>query len=317
MDDGLVIHTQHNPLAPLGAAQFVGRHLRAERVLFLVTLTWSTRSPNIIRRLASIVDIYKHRRPEHDFLFLCNEIEEVSQFLAAGLDAELCSHNALVDEFEFEIAEPCEKDFRATYNGAMIPWKRHWLAECVKGCAFIFYHNNDIPMDEAIAYLEDLRAKMPAHVFVNEVREGTIQRIRLSRVRDVVSRSRVGLCLSEAEGAMRASIEYLLCGLPVVSTHSQGGRDQFSGPDYWLMVEDNPEAVRDGVTEMIGRSPAPEQIRHATLVKMLEHRSRLRSAVERLTDGRVVLPADLHDRAYRPPHQYIRATKLIEALGLP
>lgn len=316
LEDALVVHTQHNPLAPLGAAHFVGRHLRGKRALFLVTLTWSTRSPNIVRRLASVVDIHRYRRPEHRFLFLCNEPEEVRLFSAAGLDAILCSHNALVDEFEFEIAGRDDKDFRAIYNGAMIPWKRHWLAEQVEDCAFVFYHNNDITMDEAIAYLERLKAMMPRHTFVNEVRQGAIARIPLSEVRDVLSRSRVGLCLSAVEGAMKASLEYLLCGLPVVSTHSLGGRDQFSGPDHWLTVEDNPEAVRDGVTELIERSPAPEAIRNATVARMHEHRDRLRRAVESLTDGRVCLPADLQDPAYRPPHRYFPGRSLVEVLGL-
>lgn len=316
LEDGLVVHTQHNPLAPLGAAQFVGRHLRDKHVLFLVTLTWSTRSPNIIRRLSSIVEIYRYRRPEHRFLFLCNEPEEVRLFAAAGLDAVLCSHNALADECEFEIGEPDGRSFRAIYNGAMIPWKRHWLAEQVEDCAFIFYHNNDISMGDAIAYLESLQAMMPRHTFVNPIRQGAIERIPLGAVRDILSHCQVGLCLSAEEGAMKASIEYLLCGMPVVSTRSIGGRDQFSDPGYWLTVDDRPEAVRDGVAELIGRAPAPDHIRHATIAKMFEHRERLREAVDRLTDGRIRLPSDLRDRAYRPPHRYLPGRRLVGALGL-
>ncbi|RST87201.1 glycosyltransferase family 1 protein [Aquibium carbonis] len=316
VDDAVVIHTQHNPLAPLGVAQFIGRQLRGNRALFLVTLTWSTRSPNIIRRLASIVDIYRYHRPEHLFLFLCNEPEEVKLLSAAGLDAVLCNHNAFVDEFEFDIGDHDEKRFRAIYNGAMIPWKRHELAREVEDCAFVYYHNNDISMDEAVAYLKSLQAVMPRHTFVNRIRDGAIERLPLGAVRDMVSRCRVGLCLSAEEGAMKASIEYLLCGLPVVSTRSVGGRDQFAGRDYWLTVDDEPEAVRDGVADIIARAVAPDAIRNATIARMREHRDRLRLAVERLTDGRVRLPSDLRDRAYRPPHRYVAGRDLVEALGL-
>ena len=47
----------------------------------------------------------------------------------------------------------------------------------------------------------------------------------------------VGGVFSEEEGACWASSEYLLCGLPVVSTHSRGGRDVWYSGHNSLIVE--------------------------------------------------------------------------------
>jgi glycosyltransferase involved in cell wall biosynthesis len=74
---------------------------------------------------------------------------------------------------------------------------------------------------------------------------------------------------------MFASIEYLLAGLPIVSTPSYGGRDVFFDDEYVAIVEANAEAVKDGVEQMIARNLDPYEIRKATLRKMEEHRQRL------------------------------------------
>lgn len=52
---------------------------------------------------------------------------------------------------------------------------------------------------------------------------------------------------------MFASMEYLLCGLPIVSTPSIGGRDVFFDKDYVEIVEPDPHAVKEAVIEMVRR----------------------------------------------------------------
>jgi glycosyltransferase involved in cell wall biosynthesis len=75
---------------------------------------------------------------------------------------------------------------------------------------------------------------------------------------------------------MFASIEYLLCGLPVVTTRNSGGRDVFFDPEYVETVDDDSEAVNRGVLNLIARAPNASLIRAKTLLKMEEHRQRLR-----------------------------------------
>ena len=76
---------------------------------------------------------------------------------------------------------------------------------------------------------------------------------------------------------MFASIEYLLCGVPVVNTKNLGGRDELF-PDFAAKtVPDTPEAVADAVRDFAEHPPAPEKIRAATMEKMKPHRETLRN----------------------------------------
>lgn len=61
-------------------------------------------------------------------------------------------------------------------------------------------------------------------------------------VADILQRSCVGLMLSFVEGASLASLEYLLCGLPVVSTASFGGRDAWYDHNNCIIVGPSIEA---------------------------------------------------------------------------
>jgi glycosyltransferase involved in cell wall biosynthesis len=84
---------------------------------------------------------------------------------------------------------------------------------------------------------------------------------------------------------MAALVEYLLCGLPVVSTASVGGRDVFFDDEYVKIVEDTPDAVRAGVAEIIRRRVSPELIRARTLERMQAHRERFVKLVQGMYDA--------------------------------
>jgi len=74
---------------------------------------------------------------------------------------------------------------------------------------------------------------------------------------------------------MYASMQYLLAGLPVVSTKSRGGRDEFFAREYVRIVADNQEAVAAGLREMLDCKVPPEEIRRRTLEKSEQHKTRL------------------------------------------
>ncbi|MBW3098345.1 glycosyltransferase [Pseudohoeflea coraliihabitans] len=309
-----MIYTAHAPYAPLGAAHHFGRRLADRPVLFLVWFSWTMREPRTVRMLATAVAVYRRRRPNHRIILMCNEEEERAAFAAEGVDAVLCSSNLFVDEETFRPLPGSVTSYDAVYNGAMVPWKRHRLSALIASCAHIFYRKAEY--DKAMAYLAELRASLPHHTFINEVVDGNIQMIPAARVNSVLSQSRVGLCLSAEEGGMYASVEYLLAGLPVVSTPNRGGRDVFSDPDYWITAEESPEAIRDAVGEMMRRKVAPDDIRSRTLERIHQHRANLRSAVAAGTDGKVMLPGDLSAPFYRQMPVWETRTDLAARIGL-
>jgi len=99
--------------------------------------------------------------------------------------------------------------------------------------------------------------------------------------------SKVGLCLSKKEGAMFASIEYLLCGLPIVSTRSVGGRDEFFTDKNCIFAEDNAESVKQCVDEWLNNYPTIEQrqqIREDAIALQEEHIGRLKCKIKEVIE---------------------------------
>ena len=75
----------------------------------------------------------------------------------------------------------------------------------------------------------------------------------IKEVSNFINKCRVGLCLSSEEGGMYASTQYLLCGLPVVTTNNIGGRNTFFHPDYVYYAEDDSRDIAHGVEELKNR----------------------------------------------------------------
>ena len=85
-------------------------------------------------------------------------------------------------------------------------------------------------------------------------------------------------------------MEYLLAGLPVVSTPSRGGRDVFFDPDYCIICEPDPVAVRLAVEQLQARNLPREEIRNRTLEKIAPLRRRFVELVDELLVEMGALP---------------------------
>ena len=147
----------------------------------------------------------------------------------------------------------------------------------------------------------------PAIHDAREKATGTLRYLNTEEVRRILVQSWCGLALSAQEGAMYASGEYLLAGLPVVTTRSRGGRDAFYHPDYVATVEDRPEAVAAAVLDFKERKLDPATVRNRTIALFREHRrrliARLCEIVQRdlfaLADGSMWLPQFTHQMRKR------------------
>lgn len=117
------------------------------------------------------------------------------------------------------------------------------------------------------------------------------------------------MILSRTEGQCKASVEYLLCGLPVVSTPSTGGRDEFFDPDYVAIVEPTAEAVRKGVEDVIGRGLLVQDIRQRTLDRISSHRGRFCDELNRIlqSDGQVPRTEDEWFSGWRNKAKQVRS----------
>lgn len=145
--------------------------------------------------------------------------------------AVFCSLN----EFKYE---PKLKRFDAVLNCRNSLWKRRHFAANIKDLAIIYY-----PSPRS-SEPDDL--KFDAAYNANLV-DGKYRKLKPNEVNSVLNQCSVGLILSSKEGSPRAVVEYLLCGLPVVSTKANCGRWEFLNQTNCIIVGDSVEEVNTGV----------------------------------------------------------------------
>ncbi|MEX0808419.1 MAG: glycosyltransferase [Dongiaceae bacterium] len=257
----------------VGAASTLAPHVGDRRAYFLVRLAWNRENVEGVAEDVAEFHALRARYPEHRHIMLCNSHRELELYRAQGIPGILCSTLAFVDETRFDVSPPAEKEFDAVYTAALVPFKRHELCRDLASVALIYhrYHPRSVQVEN---YPEGVRAMLPQATFVNEI-DGEYRFLEPEDVAHWVSRARVGLCLSEAEGAMRAAVEYMLCGLPVVSTPSIGGRDRILDPDFSRIVAPEPAAIAGAVRELAALSIDPRYIRSRTFERLRPDRMRL------------------------------------------
>jgi glycosyltransferase involved in cell wall biosynthesis len=199
-------------------------------------------------------DIFENLKlNKNNFFFLFNSALEQSILYKYGFAGEIINHNCWLDENLFSL-NPVEKIYDAILISRKSKFKRHYLANNVKNLALIVSGSNDN---------HDLDYKMPESVFC------PTEQIPYQDMPKLINRAACGLILSYKEGASFSSSEYLLCGIPVVSTQSYGGRDVWYSADNSIICEDNPEQIASAVEYFVNNPKDPNKIRqdHIDLAK--------------------------------------------------
>lgn len=170
----------------------------------------------------------------------------------------LFNRNAMVDTTSYTIDPKATLEYDAIYNATLYNYKRYELATKIDNLGVIYYLRNsdnrihyitDVDMQYGIEVREKLRS-MNNVTLINEL-GGNYKYLNKPTVSYYLNKAKCGLCLSDIEGACLASVEYLLSGIPVVSTKNYGGRDVLlkkSGYAYY--VDDAPEAVANTVANI-------------------------------------------------------------------
>jgi hypothetical protein len=97
-----------------------------------------------------------------------------------------------------------------------------------------------------IGYCYDFEAEYRKTIFQAMPQALWKKKVYAFNIYKEINKAHVGLCLSAEEGAMFVSAEYLLCGIPVVSTRNKGGRDVMFTPEHVFIADDTPESVAHG-----------------------------------------------------------------------
>lgn len=247
----------------------IGKHLAGmnQPVLRLIFTTW-------YRSVESWVTFYaqaKRLRPQDTIRLLVNEDDITAELQRKGIPAYHINQNCMINEHEFTILGRSCQSYSAIYIARMAPFKRHELMEkipramCLGGIV--------VPGEDSGEYFAKMLRTLPNVTFTHA--RNMQQDMPPSLVAQNINRACVGLCLSAEEGGMFACTEYLLCGLPVVTTTSYGGRDFWLDGSNSITVRPDSDAVAEAVRELASKGLKPQTIRADTLMKMQLHRRRL------------------------------------------
>lgn len=266
------------PDSPLGVAGLCPPANSDTPRWFLLSPTWSIEKEKDAINLRINAVLHRLRCPSDRLVFVCNTRREMELLHLVGEAAVHINKTCGVSEQVYRPLAGIRPEFSAIYNAQLTLWKRHELTLDIESCLFVFYRGSygSLTLEQEKALFARHAERAPGHHFVNEL-DATGRPVRISphMVNIQLNKARVGLCLSEIEGAMFASVEYLLAGLPVVTTPSTGGRDTYFDDDYCITVEPNAADVNEAVNALIARDIARDEVRNRTLQKLKADRKLL------------------------------------------
>ncbi|WP_259013909.1 glycosyltransferase [Emticicia fluvialis] len=241
-----------------------------ERIDIICGLWYSHESFKEVFKLVISIIRNKLQFPNITVHILCNTQKEYNILSMIGIKCTYCNHNAFIDETIFRIIPNQVKKYQAVYNAVLSEFKRHFLCEKVENLALVTYNFKN---SEYKKYLDSIL--IDAH-WLNYV-GSTDNPIFLNNLQlcEIYNQSNVGLALSEIEGAMYSSAEYLLCGIPVVSTESKGGRDVFFTNENSVITKATTEDVVNAIKLAIEKKSGQSELIRSQMINMMEeHRDR-------------------------------------------
>lgn len=188
--------------------------------------------------------------------YLSNTLEIHRARRQAGLNSHYVNLGCFIDENVFT---PTPRERVKRYDAVMCArfirlngdeLKRHYLAAGVNRLALL----DPIYGSEVPSYRD-------AYIHRGNCAYYNVDRLPPEEVARIFRSSHCGLILTSLEGVCRASSEYLLCGIPVVSTPSKGGRDVWYDDYNAAIVEPNEGAVAEAVEEFKRNPRDPQRIR--------------------------------------------------------
>lgn len=241
--------------------------LKNRKIYFLIRSSWTLELQNTLNTAKKCYHNITQQYSNVRITFLCNTLRESELLKKENINNIFCNQITFVDENRYKIL--ClEKKYDAIYNARMSKFKRHELAEKIKSLALI---NSLAATTHDSEYYKKIR-KILNHAEWLNYTTGKWKNIESKELSQYLNQSKIGIILSDIEGSNYATVEYMLCGLPVVSTKSIGGREIYFDNENSIISEDNPESVKDSITKLIEKNIQPNLIRNKILSILYKHR---------------------------------------------
>lgn len=165
---------------------------------------------------------------------LANSMNDNLFYKRSGLKSLYCNQNCWLDANVYNIYNE-EKTYDLVINANNYQWKNHKLLTNINKkykTLFITYNTTE----------SDLKQYNPCEI-LNEAPNNEVAKY--------LNKAKIGLALSTKEGSCYASTEYLLCGLPVISTKSVGGRHIWYNEHNSIIVDNNESELETAINSML------------------------------------------------------------------
>lgn len=249
-----------------------------ENSYFFVMIPHYVVKSDIQRQIEFFLHVTRNRFPVDRLVVMANSFEDLAIFHELGATRSFfCNHNCWLDFNLFVQDDAATKIFNLVINTRPEKnMKRPYLAAGVDKLAVIrgalVRHHDYWPLEQL------------APLYMNN--KG---RLTLEEVVGVLNKSYCGGIFSEKEGACYSSSEYLLCGLPVISTRSHGGRDHWYNDENSIIVDADVGSVAQAVETAVQRLRqgdwSSEAIRAAHVRESLRLRDDFVSHLGRIFDN--------------------------------
>lgn len=208
-------------------------------------------------------------------IFLSGSEKAHNMRMEHGLKSFIFSNNSLVNESIFTCTnlDLEKRDYRAVYTARAAAIKRIGLSSQVRELALVInrsFVSQFIQLDESYQNVP--------YKYLNS------SHLKKAELCSLYNRSRCGLILSTTEGACYTVVEYLLSGIPVVSTRPETSNG-LGGRELWLTLnnsaycEATQESVSLAVSELLARRLDPQKIRAECISIQAEQRRVLKEDV--------------------------------------
>ena len=204
-------------------------------------------------------------------IILCNSQTEKKTCDKLKVYSAFINKNCFLDENIYKIDKSIQKEYDGIYSTSYNNRKRLNLCYNMSNINVLLNYKNTLIPDEVLKSLNILNEKTVAD---NEIYK-------------FYNKAKFGLCLITQDDSSNANAEYLLCGLPVISVESAGGRNVWYNDYNSIIIDPTKESLEKGIEVCLKKIESgkfnSELIRRKQLILMNEFRKKFAHVISIMT----------------------------------
>jgi hypothetical protein len=252
-------------------------------VWLLVQVTVNLDQTGCLKRLLRWKNKLEKDQPRLRLFFLTASEHDCVRLHSAGIPAEWIHHDTFTDPGAFHPLKKVKKHFDVICDARLPVLEHRELTAKIAGLGLVMFSSPDAwgkGKSQAVQWHME-EAFWASDLFLTDH-----EALGAREFNAIINQGRVGLCLTEEKGGASLAIQYLLAGIPVVTTQDCRMDKDFLDPEFVLTVAASPGALAAGVDEMKRRNLCPELIHRKTSGRLDAHQRRFHGVLGRIKAGK-------------------------------